>query len=172
MAGTVLPVLEAALERAVDMAASMDVRGYGRRGGTSAAHRRVAALLLSTATVLLLVGLYGRLSPGVSPLLAGPALVAGAIMLVVALWWGSRGHGRTRLAVDPWGAPEWCVALSGVAAALLVGLGPADGLHPPVAPFAWPAPTVGAVLAVAAALLPILAAPPVPGAVPSEGGRP
>src|SRR3954466_6536913 len=43
--GLVVPVLEGALERSVDLAAAMDARGFGRRGTTPAPVRRATAAL-------------------------------------------------------------------------------------------------------------------------------
>jgi len=161
--GTVLPVLEAALERSVDMAASMDVRGYGRRAGTTQAQRRFDSLLLGAVTVLLVVGLFGRLSPGAPGLMGLPALVAGGVLLAVVLWRGSRRSTRTVHGRDPWAWPEWVVAGSGVACAAVVSLSSDAVLHPLVAPFAWPTLSITTGLAVGLALLPGAASPLPPG---------
>lgn len=161
--GTVLPVLESALERSVDMAASMDVRGYGRRAGTTRSQRLVDGLLLGAVTVLLVSGLYGRLSPGAPGPMGLPALVGGGMLLGVVLWRGSRRSTRTVYGRDPWALPEWAVAGSGVLCALLVGLSSDLVLHPLVAPFSWPTLTLGTVLAVCCALLPGVVAPLPPG---------
>ena len=158
-----LPVLGSALERSVDMAASMDVRGYGRRAGTTRSQRLVDGLLLGGVTVLLVVGLYGRLSPGAPGPMGFPALVGGGVLLAVVLWRGSRRSTRTVYGRDPWTWPEWAVAGSGVLCAAAAGLSSDTVLHPLVAPFAWPTLSVGAVVAVALALLPGVAAPLPPG---------
>ncbi len=161
--GTVLPVLGSALERSVDMAASMDVRGYGRRAGTTQAQRAVDAGLLGAVTVLLLAGLYGRLSPGAPGPMGLPSLALGAVLLAVVLWRGSRRTTRTVYGRDPWSWPEWSVAASGVLCAVVVGLSSDVVLHPVVAPFAWPTLSVGTVVAVLLALVPGVVAPRPPG---------
>ena len=161
--GTVLPVLESALERSVDMAASMDVRGYGRRAGSTKAQRLADGLLLGAVTVLLVVGLYGRLSPGAPGPMGFPALVGGGVLLGVVLWRGSRRSTRTVFGRDPWGWPEWAVAASGVLCAALVSLSSDRVLHPLVAPFTWPTLSLGTVVAVGLALLPGVVAPLPPG---------
>ena len=161
--GTVLPVLESALERSVDMAASMDVRGYGRRAGTTRAQRRLDGALLGGVTVLVLAGLYGRLSPGAPAPMGLPALVGGGLLLVAVLWRGSRRSTRTVFGRDPWALPEWAVASSGLLCAALVSLSSDRVLNPVVAPFDWPTLTVGTVVAVGLVLVPGVVAPVPPG---------
>jgi len=163
--GTVLPVLESALERSVDMAASMDVRGYGRHGATTARERRVTSLLLGGAMVALLVGVYSRLSPGVPSILGLPAVLLGVGAMVTAMWAGSRRSVRTVYGPDPWAWPEWVVSGSGVICAVAVGMGSTEALHPIVEPFTWPTLSFGSLVAVAVALVPAFAAPPTPGRV-------
>jgi energy-coupling factor transport system permease protein len=90
-----VPVLEDAFERSLELAAAMDSRGYGRTGETSAASRRVTGALV-------LAGL-GGISFGVYGVLGGTASMStGLIALVV----GSRpGGGRARRRC-PTGEPQ------------------------------------------------------------------
>ena len=74
LAGTVIPVLEDTLERSLSLAASMDARGFGRRGslgkGASASIRVVSLVAL----VLFAVGSY--------LLLTNPSLTITALILL------------------------------------------------------------------------------------------
>jgi energy-coupling factor transport system permease protein len=158
-----VPVLEGALDRSVQLAASMDARGYGRTSVARPAGRRLAggcciAGLLATAGGLFIV-LDGAPVGGVGVAL----LVAGAASLVAGLFVGSRHAVRTRYRPDPWRLPEWVVSLSGLAvlaAFLVVGAVHPGALQPPVSPLRLPSPAPAAALAVFLGLLPAVAAPP------------
>lgn len=162
--GSMLPVLEGALERAVALAASMDSRGYGRHGRAPTATRRAAAALTLGGLVLVALGAYGVLDPGVPFVLRTPALVAGAVALAAALALGSRRSDRTRYRADPWLAPEWLVSACGVAAVVGVvtsgRLG--DVLDPSVYPLELPGVPVAACVGALVAVLPAWLAPEPP----------
>lgn len=114
LAETALPVLADALDRAVDLAASMDVRGYARRTGRSDVRVLpvlVAALLASA------VGLYGLLTG--DPAYAVPALAAAVALGTTGGVLAGRGARRTRYRPDPWRGREWLAA--GAGAVALVG---------------------------------------------------
>jgi energy-coupling factor transport system permease protein len=162
--GSMLPVLEGALERAVTLAASMDSRGYGRHGAARPIVRRSAAALTLAGLVLCGIGAYGVLDPTVPLVLRAPSLVAGGMALVAALFLGSQRSDRTRYRADPWARPEWVVALSGLVAVVgVVVSGRAGGaLDPSVYPLEVPQLPIAAALGVLAAALPAVAAPEPP----------
>ena len=162
--GSMLPVLEGALERAVTLAASMDSRGYGRHGEASVLVRRGAAALTLSGLVLCAIGAYGVLDPSVPLVLRSPALVAGGAALTAALLLGGRRSDRTRYRADPWAGPEWLVALSGLAAVVGVVIAGRAGsaLDPSVYPLEVPELPVAAVIGVVMAALPAWAAPEPP----------
>ncbi|MDQ1747946.1 MAG: energy-coupling factor transport system permease protein [Frankiaceae bacterium] len=161
--GMAVPVLEGALERSVDLAAAMDVRGFGRTGDVRAATRRLAAALTLAGVVAVCAGSYGLLTSGAPFLLGAPLAVGGSAVAVAGFATGSRVSRRTRYRPDPWAVPEWSVAASGavVAAAFLVashaGLAGMDAASNPTA---VPDVPLLALLATAVALLPAVAAPP------------
>jgi len=162
--GSMLPVLEGALERAVSLAASMDSRGYGRHGGTPVAVRRSAAALTLGGMVLVAIGAYGVLDPSVPIVLRAPALIAGGVALAGALVLGGRRSDRTRYRPDPWLVAEWVVAACGVVAvAGVVVSGRVGGaLEPSVYPLEVPALPVAAAVGVLLAALPAWVAPEPP----------
>ncbi len=112
-----VPVLEGSLERSLELAASMEARGYGRlpvRNGRSRAMGSVLALLGAAGVV---AGLFGVLSPSTGGWLGLPILVLGVVLAGASLVLGVRGDVRTAYRRDPWRTPEWMVSTLGVLAA-------------------------------------------------------
>ncbi|MFM7069257.1 MAG: hypothetical protein ACKOYM_07325, partial [Actinomycetes bacterium] len=128
------------------------------------------AALLGAASVAVLVGIFGRLSPGAPTVIGVPAVAAGVALLAVALWRGSQRSPRTVFGRDPWSWSEWMVAGSGVLCAVVVSRLDDAVRQPMVTPFMWPEVSVGVLLAVGAALLPSVAAPYPPGGREHPGG--
>jgi energy-coupling factor transport system permease protein len=165
LGATAMPVLEGALERALDLAAAMDARGYGRTGDVPRATRRLTAGLTVAGLLGVLAGTYGLLDAGSPPLLGLPLLGAGVAVAAAGFVLGGRRSVRTRYRPDPWALPEWCVAGSGVVAAAglvateALGLG---GLAPSTYPLVAPDLPGTATVALLVGLLPAWAAPPPP----------
>lgn len=174
----VMPVLEGALERSLDLAAAMDARGYGRRGEVSSAARRLTAALTLGGLLGICTGTYGLLDAGSPPLLGLPLLALGLATAGVGLAVGGRRTARSRYRPDPWALPEWLVTAAGVTAAaglLVTGAVGLGGLSPSAYPLVAPTLPPLATAAVLVALLPAWAAPPPPDAVTSARparGRP
>jgi energy-coupling factor transport system permease protein len=160
-AGSAMPVLEGALDRAVALAASMDSRGYGRHGDSPISLRRAGSVLTLVGIVCVSIGCYGILDPGAPALLRVPPLGLGAVVLVIALFLGGRSHHRSRYRPDPWASAEWIVALSGVAAfiGMVVAGRNGSGLDPSVYPLEIPTLPVAALIGILVAALPAWAAP-------------
>lgn len=166
-AASAMPVLEGALDRSIALAASMDGRGYGRRGPQSIAVRRASVLLVVVGLASFAVGAYGFLDVGAPVFFRVPAVIVGAIALAVGAGLASRSRLRSRYRPDPWVGPEWVVAGSGVLALLsfvVVGRG-GDALDPSVFPLVVPSVPVLAVVGLLVAAIPAVAAPPPPVAV-------
>jgi energy-coupling factor transport system permease protein len=120
---TGLPVLEDALERSVQLAASMDARGYGRRAHLTPGVRRTTAACTLGGLIGVTAGTYGLLDAGSPSWLGLPALLGGVVVAVVGLGLGGRRAIRSRYRPDPWRRPEWITAGAGVVAAgVLVGV--------------------------------------------------
>ena len=146
--GLVLPVIEGALERSVELAAAMDSRGYGRTPAISPARRRATAALTLTGLLAVCSGLYGLLGEGSPAGLGAPPLVLGLAATSAGLWLGGRRSPRTRYRPDPWRWPEWAVSVCGAAAAAATAVTYGTGSAGPP-----PVPAAALVLALAAALL-------------------
>jgi len=152
------PVLGGSLDRSLDLAASMESRGYGRTPVRSAPARRLASALTLTGLVGVVAGLYGVLDGSVTGLLGMPLLLLGLVVTTAALLVGARRDVRSRYRRDPWGAPEWAVTVVGAVPAALLIWAESHGWPGVVlaqSPLAWPEAPLVLVLGV---LLPGLAA--------------
>ena len=164
--GSVMPVLEGALERAVDLAAAMDSRGYGRTGPVAPRVRRTASALLLLGVVGVCLGVYAMLDGGTPGAVALPLLALGVVAGLVGLRLAGRRAVRTRYRPDPWALPEWLVSFSGVVPAVtlvVVSVLDPDVLAGATAPPTWPSLPLVPALAVAFAALAGVVAPRPPG---------
>jgi energy-coupling factor transport system permease protein len=155
-----VPVLEDALERSVKLAASMDVRGYGRSGTATRAERRLTGSLLVGGLLGLCVGTYAFLDATAPRQLAGPMLVLGVLLAGGGFVAAGRRVQRTTYRPDPWRLPEVLTAGSGVAAAVLV-LAVARTSPEVLVPDVTVAPSLSvlSLVAVLVGLLPLLGTP-------------
>jgi energy-coupling factor transport system permease protein len=159
----VIPVLEDALERSMQLAAGMDSRGYGRTGSSTRVSRRITGALMLTGMCGLCVGVYGLWGDSASRFLGLPALLGGTVLCAAGLATGGRRVKRTAYRPDPWRRPEWIVAGGGVACAVIMfvnaGYDVAD-LNPSLYPLSWPSLPLVPVLGILLAGVAALAAPP------------
>ncbi|MGV1009886.1 MAG: energy-coupling factor transporter transmembrane component T [Dermatophilaceae bacterium] len=122
-----VPVLEGSLDRSLELAASMEARGYGRvpvRAGRARALGSILALLGATGV---LAGLYGVLSPSTGGWLGLPILAFGLALAGASLVLGARTDVRTAYRRDLWRGPEWVVCLLGALAAVALVAAQAGG---------------------------------------------
>jgi energy-coupling factor transport system permease protein len=160
--GLAMPVLEGALEHSLQLAASMDSRGYGRRGDAPARRRRVAQVAMLAGAMAVCLGAYGLLDNSVPSALGLPALAIGCALLVGSLALGGVASSRTRYRPDPWRVPEWTtvaaglLTLTGLVLATKAGI---EGLHPPTSPLSFPTLPLFPVLAILCATIPAFTTP-------------
>lgn len=163
----VIPVLEDALSRSLQLAAAMDSRGYGRAGAVVRRDRVVTGALMIIGLGGLCVGIYATLDGSAPRYLSTPVL---AVSLVVALagfrMAGRRVH-RSIYRPDRWRAPELVVAACGFAtAAALIATESIDptNLNPSLARLSWPQlawqPLAGVLVGLLPAVLTPLPEPP------------
>jgi energy-coupling factor transport system permease protein len=158
-AATAVPVLNAALERSLLLAAAMDSRGFGRSSSLTRGQRRVVAGGIFAGMAGVLVGVYGLLAAS-TPGFVGLALVAaGATVMVLGVARAGRRSTRTVYRPDPWGAREWLCAGSGLVAAAAVTASAALWPAGQAVPATWPPLPLVAVAGVLTALLPAWVAP-------------
>jgi energy-coupling factor transport system permease protein len=162
IAGAAMPVFEGALQRSITLAAAMDSRGYGRMGERRS---KLPAVLLLMSLVAASIGVYGFIAAQ-SPVFMGlPMLAIGLAGCVTALVIASKGSIRTHYRPDPWRAPEWMVAASGIAVAVMFGATAwlnLPGLITSTVPPMWPALPLLPLIGIALATTPALTAPPLP----------
>lgn len=158
LARLAVPVLEGALDRSLDLAASMESRGYGRTAVRGRRDRIIGSVLALTGSAGTVAGLYGVLSSSAQGWLGLPMLATGLVLLTLSLVLGARRDARTAYRRDPWRAPEWVTCALGVLPAALLTYAEGDGwpgitliqvpLDWPPLP-ALPASAIGAALLVA-----------------------
>jgi energy-coupling factor transport system permease protein len=160
--GMAIPVLESALDRSLQLASSMDARGYGRRVAVTRTTRRMAGGSTAGGLLVVMVGVYGVLDPGSLPAGGVPFVAVGAILVGAGLTAGGRRTARTRYRPDVWGWPEWLVGASGVVVLLsfvVASVLGVAGLQLVVSPLHFPTlpllPTAGILVG----LVPAVAAP-------------
>jgi energy-coupling factor transport system permease protein len=162
--GLAVPVLESALERSVELAASMDARGFGRRV-TSSGRRRVTAVATLGGLVGLGIGLFEVLDSGGASGIGLAVVGLGGALVIAGLVAGSHGS-RSRYRPDRWRSAESLVVLTGLAAAagmVLTGHTDPNALTQPLYPLALPALPPVALAGILLAALPSVIAPtPVP----------
>ncbi len=152
------PVLEGSLDRSLELAASMESRGYGRTPVRSARGRRLASGLTLLGLVAVVAGLYGVLDASVTGGLGMPLLIAGVLLTGAVLVVGARRDVRSRYRRDPWSWPEWVVTGLGLAPAAVLLWAEAHawpGVLMSQSPLAWPEAPIVLVLVL---LVPALAA--------------
>jgi energy-coupling factor transport system permease protein len=163
--GMAIPVLESALDRSLQLASSMDARGYGRRVALSAGTRRWGTGSTAAGLLLVVVGVYGLLDTGSLPAGGVPFVAVGAVLVGVGMAVGGRRTNRTRYRPDLWRTAEWlvvgsgAVALAGLIAAAVIGV---PGLQLVVTPLHLPQVPLLPMAGVLVALLPAVAAPAPP----------
>ncbi len=160
--GMAIPVLESALDRSLQLASSMDARGYGRRVTVTRATRRMAGASTTTGLLLVVAGVYGVLDSGSLPAGGVPFLAIGALLVALGMAASGRRTNRTRYRPDPWATPEWIVTASGavvvasLVAASMLGI---HGLQLQVYPLAFPALPLVPAAGILVGLVPAVAAP-------------
>ncbi|HVB94453.1 MAG TPA: energy-coupling factor transporter transmembrane component T [Acidimicrobiales bacterium] len=168
--GMAIPVLESALDRSLELASSMDARGYGRRVAVATGTRRWGTGSTAAGLLLVFVGVYGVLDAGSLPAGGVPFLAVGAVLVGTGMAFGGRRTNRTRYRPDTWGAAEWAVvgsgalALASMIAASVLGV---SGLQLQVYPLHFPELPLLPMTGILVALVPAVAAP----APPSVGAR-
>lgn len=160
-----LPVLQDTLERSLALASAMDSRGYGRVAAQTPVARASTGVLTLGGLVGAAIGSYAVLDPEL-PRSLGPVMLAIGVVLVAAgLAVGGRAVRRTTYRPDPWAAPEWVTALSGIAAVvalLATARTSPEAVVQPLLPLAPPALPLLAVAGLLLAAIPAVAAPAPP----------
>jgi energy-coupling factor transport system permease protein len=119
MAGTVIPVLEDAIDSSLSLAASMDSRGFGRRGSLSKSVVLGARLSSLLAIAFLSIGSFALLV-GQSQTLGWVLIAIGIVASFVTIRINSKSQIRTRF--EPVKLQFFDTLLFAFSAALLIGV--------------------------------------------------
>jgi energy-coupling factor transport system permease protein len=166
--GIAVPVLEGALDRSLELATSMDARGYGRRSDAGGAAQRLATGATVVGLLLAAVGVYGVTDAGSEFGLGLPLLAAAAVLCAVGFAARGRRLQRSRYRPDRWGVTESLIVGSGLVALGAMALAQAlqvSGMVVSFQPLAVPPLPLLPVAGILVASLPALVAPsrrPVP----------
>ncbi|WP_295694340.1 energy-coupling factor transporter transmembrane component T [Lapillicoccus sp.] len=158
----IIPVLEDALDRSLQLASSMDSRGYGRAGTASPRSRATTGTFMVLGLVGVCVGIYGTLDGTTPRILAGPMLLVGVLLALCGFVLAGRRVERSRYRPDRWHLPEILTATTGVAVAAMVGgvTGDTTALDPSLTDLSLPLLAWGPLLAVLVGILPAWLTPP------------
>ncbi len=158
-----VPVMTDALDRSLLLAAAMDSRGYGRTVGIPRATRWLTGSLVLVGLLGICVGTYGLLDGSTPQALGLPMLLVGVVVAGIGIVVSGGRVRRTTYRPDPWRAPEWGVAASGIAVAAVLyagaGIDPTN-LNPSLQPLEWPQLAAVPVAGILIGLLPAWIAPP------------
>jgi energy-coupling factor transport system permease protein len=160
--GMAIPVLESALDRSLQLASSMDARGYVRRVPVARGSRRMAGAATAAGLLLVTAGIYGVLDQGSLPAGGVPFLALGAVLVGAGLAVGGRRTNRTRYRPDMWGIPEWWVVGAGamvLASFVVASVAGVDGMQLVVYPLSFPMLPLLATVGILVGLVPAVAAP-------------
>lgn len=128
LAGTVIPVLEDTLDRSLSLAASMDARGFGRRGSLTRFQQNATRVLSLTSLAVFAIGIYLLLSDSNLAATAAAVLAFGVVEVLVVVRISSLKHVRTRYSKQPLNLLDWIVLAMALATLLfaLTGFGGAQ----------------------------------------------
>ncbi|MCW2603130.1 MAG: energy-coupling factor transporter transrane protein EcfT [Pseudonocardiales bacterium] len=163
--GLLVPVLEESLERAIALAASMDSRGYGRRGDVGRAFRALTGAAVLVGLIGACFGTYTVIDSAADRTVGVVALAGGTAVAAAGALIAGRRTQRTSLRKDPWGWPEWLTAGSGIAVAVAYRIAVPNDVNAGYE-LEWPhAPVSAVLLTVVGVLAGVLTPrPPLPGA--------
>ncbi|EME58820.1 energy-coupling factor transporter transmembrane component T [Amycolatopsis decaplanina] len=157
-----IPVLEDALSRSLQLAASMDSRGYGRAGLVEARTRLITGTLMIVGLIGVCVGVYATLDGSTPRYLAAPVLSVGLVIGLIGFWSAGKRVQRTRYRPDRWHLPEIVVAVSGIGVAVTLfvtsSVNPMN-MNPSLIDLSWPALSWGPLLGVLIGVLPAFLTP-------------
>lgn len=163
----IIPVLEDALDRSLQLAASMDSRGYGRSGPASRRDRTTTGVLMVVGLSGLCVGVYNLLDGTFQEGVAVSILVVSIAVAMGGFLSAGRRVQRVRYRPDRWHLPEVVVATSGVAVAVVLFISSSvdpTNLNPSLVYLSWPTlswlPLLGVLLGLIPAFLTPAPEPP------------
>lgn len=158
-----IPVLEDALDRSLQLAASMDSRGYGQSGTMPRGMRIASGVLVLVGLCGVCVGVYGFLDGSTPRYLGTPMLLAGTGMALLGFKLAGRRVQRTIYRPDRWQLAELVVVASGLGVAFVMfatsSVDPTN-LNPSLVNLSWPQLSWFPLCGVMIGVLPAFLTPP------------
>jgi energy-coupling factor transport system permease protein len=114
-ASIVIPALEDTMDRSLALAASMDARGFGRRGNMSLGTVRLVRGLSFTSAVALEVGAYLLVAASEFGVFATTLIVASLVAIAVVVRITSKQSVRTSYRQLRFGLVDWSLIVAGIA---------------------------------------------------------
>ena len=111
----VIPALEDTIEQSLGLAASMDARGFGRRGNLTKLQRQASRVLSLGGILLIIIATYFLLATKTQGL-AIAMLTAGVVALATTVRIASKRNLRTRYRGQNFGVKDFLVTALGLAA--------------------------------------------------------
>lgn len=160
--GSITSVLEGSFDHSLTLAASMDARGYGgKRPGEDPAARRTAVGLLLAAVIVASLGAFVLLDAGGSRIVGAGAMLAGALLVTLALRGAAKRSTRTRYRPMVWQRSDWLLVggggaalIGGLVQARLAGAALTPATNPPEVPQLALFTMIGLAVAFACAVIP------------------
>lgn len=114
LAGIVIPVLEDAIDSSLALAASMDARGFGRKGQMTNFQIKLARASSLSAITLLAIGSFMLLSGGIQ-VFGLSLIVAGLVATFISVKITSKANIRTRYEPTKFSSTDWLLIALGIA---------------------------------------------------------
>ena len=133
-----MPVLEGAMERALQLAAAMDSRGYGRKVHLTKSKRLFSNSLMLIGLLGILLGLAGLLGVFNESSVSGLTLLLGISISIIAFWLAGKNASRTNYRPDKWHIPEVLVATTSLLGLVSMRFTESLVLNPTTSPLSFP----------------------------------
>ena len=138
LAKTFVPVLEGAMERALQLASAMDSRGYGRKIHLDPEKRRLSNVLMLLGLLGILFGLAGLLGVFSQTNIGVFTLLMGTGLSILSLWFAGKNASRTNYRPDKWHIPEVLVITTSLLGLVAMRFTQSIELNPPTSPLVFP----------------------------------
>lgn len=135
---TIVPILEGAMERALNLASSMDSRGYGRRIHQTKLKKTITNIFMILGLLGIIFGLSGLLGVFSQTNIGLLNLFIGLTFAIFSLWLAGKNASRTKYRADKWEIPEVLVVFSALFGLVALRFSEPIILNPPTSPLGFP----------------------------------
>jgi len=158
----IVPVLEGAMERALNLASSMDSRGYGRKIHQTKVKKNLTNIFMLLGLLGIIFGLSGLLGVFSQTNIGFLNLFLGLFLAIFTLWFAGKNASRTKYRADRWEIPEVLVVFSAILGLVALKFSGINILNPPTSPLSFPQIDFVSLLCIYLALLAIPFSPKPP----------